>query len=110
MQRWTAPIHNQNHRKLMGFHILLGMLYFITNGICLLLVGPDASPYLPAMALTSFCLFLLHGLLAFGCGYRFEAARKASEVLGAFMMIGFPIGTLLGYFLLQRTYWLAPRP
>jgi hypothetical protein len=47
----------------------------------------------------------LHGAIAFGAARRNPTARAASVALACLMLFGFPIGTLIGVYLLRNRNW-----
>lgn len=118
MKTWSAPIFNNNHKKLMWFHLVLALpMSFIGSaiaaGVAVTFVQRrthiDYDILMLAIWPAFFCLMLIaHALLACGCAARVELARKISEYYGAILLFGFPIGTLLGYFFVQTTLWCDP--
>ena len=54
----------------------------------------------------------LHGLIWRGASRRSGWARGASKAVGVLMLLGFPIGTLIGVYLLRNASkpWAAPKP
>jgi hypothetical protein len=50
-------------------------------------------------------LYFLHRLVAAGAMDRKEWARKTSIGMGIVMFLGFPIGTLIGIYLLVNSSW-----
>jgi len=107
MMAGNSPIYLNNHLKLMKFHIVLAVVYFLfwLASVCLSVLDKDTSILLPLILGAAVCL---HALLAYGSKNRIESSRKASEFIGALFMFGFPVGTLLGYFFLQCTIWQEP--
>jgi len=103
----NSLIYKNNHIKLMRFHIVLALLYFF---LCSLFVwlsfaDKDTSIWLPVFCGGAICA---HLLLAYGSKNRLESSRKVSELIGVLLMLGFPVGTFLGYFFLQCTIWHDP--
>ena len=70
---------------------------------------PDPKQLIIRYLIVAFIFFtpfvLLHDLLAVGAKKKTELSRKCSEVIFAFLLSGFPIGTLLSmlYFLPKTT-------
>jgi len=91
----------------MLFHIFLSVLYFLVAVLMSLLIVAPLNTYLPYLMVV-WLIFLLHMVLAVGSYRRYEWSRKASEIVGVIMFLGVPIGTVLGYLLLQRTMWTEP--
>jgi hypothetical protein len=89
------------HRALAWFYALFGI------GITAILTfGTDEgfdTNLLPV--LTSFgCIFAAHYFTARACRAGKEVGRIASIVISCLMLLGFPIGTLIGVYLLSNTW------
>ncbi len=111
MNKWTGEIYNNNNIKLMKFHIFFSIIYLILT----ILIGIsewDNSKDLffknPNYVFILFIIFIFHIFLAYGSLKKIEASRKLSEIYGAILLFGFPIGTLIGYFFVQATLWCEP--
>lgn len=104
MTNWTGETYNNNHLRLMRFHRGLAVFY----AVLIVPIAAFVDELAASIALGLLAVVVVHTLLAIGCQRKTEHARKASEFVGMLMLFGFPVGTLLGYFLLQRTYWAAP--
>ena len=99
-----STVYSSNPVRLMRFHIFLAVLYFLIAVLMSLLIVAQLKTYLPY--LVAVCLiFFLHLVLAVGSYRRYEWSRKTSEIVGVIMFLGVPVGTILGYLLLQRTMW-----
>ncbi|MNS12053.1 hypothetical protein D3C72_436080 [compost metagenome] len=103
----SSPNYEKNHIKLMRFHITLALFYFLICSLSAWLCMIDKSTSIGIPVFCAAAVFV-HLLLAYGSRNRLESSRKASEFIGALLMFGFPIGTLLGYFFLQCTIWQDP--
>lgn len=87
------------HRGLCVFYGLLGLLFIVLFGSeseGMSIVGP---------ALLLLAIGLIHGAIAFGAARSAPWARVASMVVGCLMLFGFPIGTLIGAYLLTNLKW-----
>ncbi len=62
-------------------------------------MGPIIGP-----ALIIALLFALHMAVAVGAKRQRLWSRTASQVIGGLMLIGFPVGTLIGVYLLANTW------
>ncbi len=52
-----------------------------------------------------FCLFILHQLVARGARQHKDWARIATIVIGIISVFGFPVGTIIGIYLLVNSSW-----
>jgi hypothetical protein len=106
MRKWNSEIYNDNHLRLMKCHIGMAVFYACLSG---LLMAFDLRVWIFFAIGLFFPVILIHLVLSYGSYKRDEQSRKASEILFALMLLGFPVGTLLSmYFLLPATMWQAP--
>ncbi len=112
-----STTYKNNHIKLMRFHIILGIMYLCLAVLITLLMNTEHYLNSPPsggkdkifiIAVVIYLLIAVHVVLSIGCGKKLEWSRKTSEIVGVMMLFGIPIGTILGYLLLQRTLWEAP--
>lgn len=104
MTTWESEIYNNNHNRLKRLHWWLSGFYCFIFFIIIIFMKKISF----FLSLTILMMFIIHVILAIGSGKKLESSRKASEIIGALMLLGFPIGTLVGYFLVQRTLWVEP--
>ena len=97
----SAPRDNGYGDKVGSAHRALALLYGLLAvgffGIALL-SSEDASPWI---ALIIAVPAALHGAIALGAFKRQGWSRGASIVVGVLMLPGFPIGTLIGIYLIR---------
>jgi hypothetical protein len=96
------------HQKAMGAHRMLGIFY---GGLALLVLGiavfsGDAA-WGPAM-LALFIPAAFHGVIALGAARANPVAQVFSVLTGVLMLLGFPIGTVIGIYLLRNASWDRP--
>ena len=113
MKKWESTYNNNNlrlmrvHIGFVIFYVLLAMMYaFFAYGF-----GAHATFFelLVACFLFFLPLMLLHGFLAIGAKNKVELARKISKIVFAFLLLGFPIGTILSMlYFLPETTWKQP--
>ncbi len=108
MRAWPLPVYNNNHIKLMAFHIGLTAFYLILLYVAFDAAFTDNKGSVALAAVWCACFVILHLSLAYGSLFRLELSRKASELVGGLLLLGFPIGTIAGYFFLQYTLWQQP--
>jgi hypothetical protein len=87
------------HRGLCVFYSLLGFAFIVLFGSeskGMSIVGP---------ALLLLAIGFAHGAIAFGAARSAPWARVSSMVVGCLMLLGFPIGTLIGVYLLANLKW-----
>ena len=94
-------------------HKYLSWLYGCVCVIFLIVLLFDHSKgYIFGVSLTlvAFALFALHHLISKGAENSKPWSRKASLVVGTLMLIGFPIGTAIGGFLIYCSLepWVQP--
>ena len=90
-------------------HLMLRMLALVMGSIVVWALGPvKGMPLLTAIAAVG----VLHLAVAIGAGAQKEWARVASLAMGCVMLIGFPIGTMVGIYLIAnaKTDWRLERP
>ena len=111
MKKWNTTFNN-NHLRLMRVHIGFIVFYLILAVIWLYTAIEFGNQETAAMGhiIVAFIFFtpfiLLHGLLALGAKKKTELSRKGSEIIFAFLLLGFPVGTLLSMlYFLPRTTW-----
>ncbi len=109
--------YKNNHIRLMRFHIALSVFYLSVAIPLSILLGRAVErggallkdTYLFYLFVFFIYVFwVIHLVLAVGSKKRLTWARRASEFVGVIMLMGVPIGTIIGYFLLQRTLWDEP--
>ena len=112
MKTWHTT-YRDNHLRLKRVHIGCTIFYalFMPPTLLVLLMSIPINSFLTLLLMVILCTFPigLHALLAYGAAQKYEWSRKASEIVFAMMLLGFPIGTWLAiYFFLPRTQWQAP--
>jgi surface polysaccharide O-acyltransferase-like enzyme len=95
----AASVNTSNvHIALAGLYGMLGALviYMATKN--------DDSDHSSSIAVAAFfCVpVLLHALIAYGARRRRGWARGTSKAVGILMLLGFPIGTLIGFYLIRN--------
>lgn len=98
--------NNGNHLKLYKFHLALVLVTFLIY----LFLLQEFGEYLTesgrkAVPIVFFIPSIVHFAVALGCKYQQNWARKISVLLGALMLLFFPIGTILGFYFLPLTQW-----
>ena len=96
-QKWNS-IYNDNNIKLIKFHIVLMILYGM---FAIIFLSANMFLYTAVASIMS----ILHFVTIFLVKNKLEIGRKISEILAMIILIGFPIGTLIGYFMLPKTVW-----
>ncbi len=93
----------------MSAHRGLAIFYGLA-GLTLIFLFYDSSSGWSAFgpALVAMCISAIHVAIAFGAAKAAPWARIASIVVGCLLLLGFPIGTLIGLYLLTNLKW--PRP
>ncbi len=90
----------------MNAHIGLCILYGVLGFSLIVLFGSESGGVsIIGAALFVLMLCLLHGVIAFGAALAAHWARKSSMAIGCLMLFGFPIGTLIGVYLLVNLKW-----
>jgi len=90
-------------------HLALFMCYLVLSSVIVWALGASrAAPGLVVVGVVG----ALHLAIAIGAGARKEWARIASLATGCLMLIGFPIGTMIGLYLIinARSDWALERP
>lgn len=108
----NTPTENINPLRLSRFHFGLAVFYGLL-AICTVF----AARYFPFMAfpeikliiLAIYLMPLVHLGLAMGCRKKNELARKLSVAVGILMLLAFPVGTILAFYLLPLTEWNKPK-
>ena len=103
-REWTGT---PKHLKAMGVHRALAILYGVI-AFCVLAAFASREPRsvanfgvplifaLPAVA---------HGLIAFGAARANPLAQVLSVLAALLMLLGVPIGTIIGIYLLRNASW-----
>lgn len=115
MKQWDS-VFNNNHLRLMRVHIGFIVFYIMSTALILIYSANNSGNQRTSVlaniivaVVFNVPLISLHGLLAFGAKKKFEMSRKASEIVFAIMLLGFPIGTLLSlFYFLPKTTWKQP--
>jgi hypothetical protein len=101
---WT-PRSGSGASTTSGIHSVLGWIYGALGGLVVVIfIGtlsrsrPGAEGLLVLLALVPAAM---HLGLAWGARRRMAWARVGSSLVGVLMLFGFPIGTVIGYFLLK---------
>lgn len=89
------------HRALAWFYALIGVG---VTAAAALGTGRGFEPGMLAILVVFGLIFAVHYLTARACKAGSEGGRIASIVIACFMLIGFPIGTLIGIYLLSNTW------
>jgi hypothetical protein len=98
--------------KVARAHKMLSWLYQVFAVFAILILmfmskakGFDLVIELCKVSLFAGALYGLHRLVAAGAMDRREWARKTSIAIGVVMLFGFPIGTIIGVYLLMNSGW-----
>jgi len=107
-----GEIFNNNHLRLMKYHIGLAIFYGCLFGFLGFLTAENNQTVTTASFALIIGFFslpaLIHLLLSYGSYRRIELSRKASEIVFVLLFLAFPIGTLLSmYLFLPATVWKA---
>lgn len=98
----------EKHIKVARAHRALSWLYGIITALFLaaiIMSGHDAEPSVIGFVLVVFGgLFALHYFTGKGASERKPWARNASRGIALFMLFGFPLGTLIGIYLLTNSW------
>lgn len=96
----------ERHEKVARAHRALSWVYGGLTAILLLLVFmmPTDTPSEPMIGGIIFmgCIFAMHYFAAQGAFAKKEGARIASLAIGILMLFGFPLGTLVGIYLIYN--------
>ncbi len=98
------PVTPDNIRS-MSAHIGLCALYAVAACVLCAFFVRSESTYVLGAAVVTLMLCLGHGVIAFGAARSAPWARIASMVVGGWMLFGFPIGTVIGVYLLVNLKW-----
>lgn len=93
------------HQKAMGVHRVLAFVY-AGLALVLLAIGVFSGRLagIPA-SLAFFVPAAVHGAIAFGAARANPVAQVFSVLTGIVMLFGFPIGTVIGIYLLRNASW-----
>lgn len=87
------------HRGLAIFYGLLGLTFLV-------LLWSDSKGWsIVGPVLLILAISAVHGAIAFGAARSASWARISSMVVACLMLLGFPIGTLIGGYLLANLKW-----
>lgn len=102
----AASPSNQNHITLSRLHLVLAAAYAILFGLQFLFsLSTLTESGKIAVNILTIAMPMLHISLAWGSKNKSEIARKISPIVGILMLIGFPIGTILGLYLIRFSDW-----
>ena len=87
------------HRGLCIFYVLMGLVLVLIFDD----EPQDVSFVVPAVVLAM--IGVIHGAIAFGAARSASWARASSMAVGCLMLLGFPIGTFIGVYLLVNLKW-----
>lgn len=88
------------HRALAFFYALIGVASVAVMSLASR--GQFALEFLP-MAMLFGLIFAVHWFTAQACKQGKQGGRVASIVIACLMLLGFPLGTLIGIYLLVNT-------
>ncbi|SFU60725.1 hypothetical protein SAMN05216350_10396 [Polaromonas sp. YR568] len=91
----------------MSAHIGLGVLYAVIGLGFIAIFGSNSASVMGTI-LFILMLGIAHGVIAFGAARAAPWARTSSMVIGCLMLLGFPIGTIIGVYLLVNLKWPPP--
>lgn len=102
----------ERHIKVARAHRALSWLYLVIIALLVVLMvsQPDAiGPATVGPLILMSALFLAHHMTARGARQSRPWARRCSIVISVLLLLGFPIGTLIGVYLLCNTWrpWQA---
>jgi hypothetical protein len=102
----------ESNIKVAWVHRVLSLFYLFCAVVLVVIVavigrGQRFGALLYLVALLPAAMFCLHHVIARGAQARRPWARIASIVVACFMLLGFPIGTLIGVYLLINN-WREP--
>ena len=104
----------ENHIKVARVHRLLSWLYIVLGiGIMAAIIIPAKGNLSPAVifpGLYLLALFAIHHFTATGAQPKRVGARIASMIIAFFLLFGFPIGTVIGLYLLINTWGSWDKP
>jgi len=95
--------------KSMSVHRGFAVVYGIIAAFIVFMATQETSGHLlPTLGLAAGFLFIgcLHGAVAFGAARRNSTARAASIAIACLMLFAFPIGSLIGLYLLWNRNWV----
>jgi hypothetical protein len=99
--QWTGPRDNGYGDKVARVHRALAVLYALLALGIFAAMWSDATAGAPWLALIIGLPAILHGAIAVGAFKRQGWSRVASILVGVLMLAGFPIGTILGIYLIR---------
>ncbi|WP_411879410.1 hypothetical protein [Polaromonas sp. YR568] len=103
VKKYTVP----DNIRSMSAHIGLCVLYEVTGLTFIAIFGNHSASVIGTIVLI-LLLGLAHGVIAFGAARSAPWARTSSMVIGCVLLLGFPIGTAIGVYLLANLKWPAP--
>jgi hypothetical protein len=100
------------HRKAMAVHRALAFLYGAITLFCAIVImaGIRDEPDDFIVPLFFSVPAVLHGFIAFGAARGNRVAQVFSVLAALFLLLGFPIGTAIGIYLLCNAAWKTPAP
>jgi hypothetical protein len=96
------------HQKAMGAHRILAFVYAgLALFVLAIAIFSGSLVGLPA-TLALFIPAAVHGVIALGAARANPVAQVFSVLTGVFLLLGFPIGTVIGIYLLRNASWDRP--
>ena len=93
------------HQKAMGAHRMLAFVYAgLAVLVLVITIFSGGLAGIPA-SLALFIAAAVHGVIALGAARANPIAQVFSVLAGILMLFGFPIGTVIGIYLLRNASW-----
>lgn len=97
-------IYKMNN-SLFGFHLGIGILYTIGMSLALLMVFAEPNFHPDTFAIVFLIILIiitiLHFIAAFEVKKGHTLGRVLSKILGSILLLGFPLGTFIGWLILS---------
>ncbi|MEJ2795599.1 hypothetical protein WAE56_19530 [Iodobacter sp. LRB] len=94
------------NEKAMAAHRILAIFYTAIAAIVFAVFVFRSESIKDFAVPLIFCIpVIVHGLIAYGAARANSIAQTASIIVALFMLLGIPIGTLIGIYLLRNSRW-----
>lgn len=106
--RKALPNRFKSMRVHVGLAVFYGLIGFALAAALLFVSHTRWNFSTISGLLTVACLAMTHGWIALGASKANSLAQAASVVAGVLMLAAFPLGTLIGVYLLANAKWSDP--
>lgn len=103
-REWTGT---PKHLKAMGVHRILAIFYGAITALMAAIFYSSSGGWSGATEILVFLggIATVHALVALGAARANPLAQGTSALVGILMLFGFPIGTVIGIYLLRNSSW-----